>query len=142
MLRDIEGWLEHLLDEMKSMEPQKVEQAEKRKNAERRTIIRQAKKEEQKRMVTTQPQVPPAHSVHTRSICPLALTHTRPLCVSAVCRQYAERLAKSTARATAEVVRLSGKPVMFRSAPLRRKVKEENVQQVDEEAEEIKRYFT
>lgn len=31
---------------------------------------------------------------------------------------------------------------MFRSAPLRRKVKEENVQQVDEEAEEIKRYFT
>ena len=58
------------------------------------------------------------------------------------CVQYAERLAKSTARATAEVVRLSGKPVMFRSAPLRRKVKEENVQQVDEEAEEIKRYFT
>ena len=29
MLRDIEGWLEHLLHEMKSMDPLKVEQAEK-----------------------------------------------------------------------------------------------------------------
>jgi hypothetical protein len=105
MLRDIEGWLEHLLDEMKSMDPIKVEQAEKRKNAERRTMIRQAKKEEQKRL-------------------------------------YEERLAKSTARATAEVVKFTGKPVMFRSAPLKKKVKEENVQQVDEEAEELKRYFT
>ena len=58
MLRDIEGWLEHLLDEMKSMDPLKVEQAEKRKNAERRTMIRQAKKEEQKRMVPLQPYTP------------------------------------------------------------------------------------
>ena len=31
---------------------------------------------------------------------------------------------------------------MFRSAPLKKKVKEENVQEVDEEAEELKRYFT
>ena len=105
MLRDIEGWLAHLLNEMRSMDPAKVEAAEKRKNAERRTMIRQAKKEEQQRM-------------------------------------YEERLAKSTARATAEVVRHSGKPVMFRSQPMKKKVKEQNVQQVDEEAEELKRYFT
>ena len=105
MLRDIEGWLAHLLNEIRSMDPVKVEHAEKRKNAERRTMIRQAKKEEQKRL-------------------------------------YEERLAKSTARATAEVVRHSGKPVMTRSAPLRKKVKEQDVQQVDEEAEELKRYFS
>ena len=105
MLRDIEGWLAHLLNEMKSMDPVKVEAAEKRKNAERRTLIRQAKKEEQQRL-------------------------------------YEERLAKSTARASAEVVRHTGKPVMARSAPLKKKVQEENVQQVDEEAEELKRYFT
>ena len=105
MLRDIEGWLAHLLDEMKQMDPVKVEAAEKRKNAERRTLIRQAKKEEQQRL-------------------------------------YEERLAKSTARASAEVVRHTGKPIMARSAPLKKKVKEENVQQVDEEAEELARYFS
>ena len=105
MLRDIEGWLAHLLNEMKAMDPVKVEAAEKRKNAERRTLIRQAKKEEQQRL-------------------------------------YEERLAKSTARASAEVVRHTGKPVMARSAPLKKKVKEEDVQQVDEEAEELARYFS
>ena len=143
MLRDVEGWLEHLLDEMKAMDPAKVEQAEKRKNAERRTMIRQAKKEEQKRMVRL---TLAATAARSHSPLTAASAHASPLAVAAlrvaVCVQYAERLAKSTARATAEVVRLSGKPVMFRSAPLRRKVKEENVQQVDEEAEEIKRYFT
>ena len=57
-------------------------------------------------------------------------------------RQYEERLAKSTARAKAEVVKLSGKQVMFRSPPIRKKKKKEDVVERDEEAEELKRFFT
>jgi len=57
-------------------------------------------------------------------------------------RLYEERLAKSAARANAEVVRRVGKPIMFRSPPLRKKKKKENVAVVDEEAEELKRFFT
>jgi hypothetical protein len=57
-------------------------------------------------------------------------------------RQYEERLAKSTARAKAEVVKQEGKQVMFRSPPIRKKKKKEDVVQRDEEAEELKRFFT
>jgi len=57
-------------------------------------------------------------------------------------RQYEERLAKSTARAKAEVVKQEGKQVMFRSPPLRKKKKKEDVEVIDEEAEELKRFFT
>jgi len=105
MLREIEGWLEYLLNEIKQMDPEKVEVAEKKKNADRRDRIRKIKKEEQK-------------------------------------KQYEERLAKSTARAKAEVVKRTGKQVMFRSPPIRKKkVKEQTVQR-DEEAEELKKFFT
>lgn len=55
---------------------------------------------------------------------------------------YEERLAKSTARAKAEVVKMTGKQVMFRSPPIRKKKKKEDVKEVDEEAEELKRFFT
>lgn len=105
MLRDIEQWLEQLLLSIHSMDPSKVEFAEKKKNAERRNQIRAIKKEEQK-------------------------------------RQYEERLAKSTARAKAEVIKQTGKQVMFRSPPIRKKKKKEDVVQRDEEAEELKRFFT
>lgn len=57
-------------------------------------------------------------------------------------RLYEERLAKSTARAKAEVIKQTGKQVMFRSPPLRKKKKKEDVEEVDEEAEELKRFFT
>jgi len=57
-------------------------------------------------------------------------------------RQYEERLAKSTARAKAEVIRQTGKQVMFRSPPIRSKKKREVKVEKDDEAEEIKRYFT
>ena len=105
MLRDIEQWLERLLAAIASMDPVKVEAAEKQKNAERRNQNRNEKKEEQKRL-------------------------------------YEERLAKSTARAKAEVIKQSGKQVMFRSPPIRKKKKKENVVERDEEAEELKRFFT
>ena len=57
-------------------------------------------------------------------------------------RLYEERLAKSTARAKAEVVKQSGKQLMFRSPPIRKKKKKEDVEEIDEEAEELKRFFT
>ena len=57
-------------------------------------------------------------------------------------RLYEERLAKSTARAKAEVIKQTGKQVMFRSPPIRKKKKKENVVERDEEAEELKRFFT
>ena len=101
MLRDIEGWLEHLLDEMKSMDPQKVEQAEKRKNAERRTMIRQAKKEEQKRMVDTTKTTPTNYNTlttHASGATPHATSYALILtclllslrCVCIVCRAVGE----------------------------------------------------
>lgn len=42
-------------------------------------------------------------------------------------RQYEERLAKSTARAKAEVIRRTGKQIMYRSAPIAKKKKKEEV---------------
>lgn len=105
MLRDIESWLEYLLNEMRQMPPEQVETAEKKKNSERRDRIRLQKKDEQKRL-------------------------------------YEERLAKSTQRAKAEVVKRTGKQVMFRSPPIRKKVVKEETVQRDEEAEELKKFFT
>jgi septum formation inhibitor MinC len=104
MLREIEGWLEYLLSEIKRMDPAKVAEAEKKKETERRNRVRKAKKEEQK-------------------------------------RQYEERLAKSTARAKAEVIKRTGKQVMFRSPPLRRKKVKEDKVETDDEAEEIRKFF-
>jgi hypothetical protein len=60
-------------------------------------------------------------------------------------RQYEERLAKSTARAKAEVIRQTGKQVMFRSPPIKKKKKKEETVQKDEEADEkvkYKKFFT
>eukprot|EP01006_Ploeotia_vitrea_P033676 TRINITY_DN65621_c10_g2_i3.p1 TRINITY_DN65621_c10_g2~~TRINITY_DN65621_c10_g2_i3.p1 ORF type:complete len:553 (+),score=326.43 TRINITY_DN65621_c10_g2_i3:863-2521(+) len=58
-------------------------------------------------------------------------------------RQYEERLAKSTARSKGDVKKKTGRPVMFRSAPLRKtKKKQEKKKKKDEEAEDIKRFFT
>lgn len=55
-------------------------------------------------------------------------------------RLYEERLAKSTARAQAEVIRQQGKPMMFRSAPIaKKKEKEEDTQ---EEVTHFLSYFT
>jgi hypothetical protein len=105
MLQNIEGELERLLSLINSMDPGKVEAAEKRKNAERRNLIRLQKREEQQ-------------------------------------QQYEQRLAKSTARAEAIVVRPVGKPVMFRSPPLRRAKKKEEGVKIDQELEEIKKFFT
>lgn len=105
MLREIENYLEYLLNKIASMDPVKVAEAEKRKENERRNRVREAKKEEKK-------------------------------------RQYEERLAKSTARANAEVVKRTGKPIMHRSAPVRKKKKREETQERDEEAEDYIRFFT
>merc|ERR1712166_1218870 len=105
MLREIEGRLEGLLNEIKGLGEQKVKEAEKKKETERRNRVRRKKKEEQK-------------------------------------KQYEERLPKSTARAKAEVIRQTGKQLMFRSPPLRQKRKKEvNEKQRDEEAEDVKKFF-
>lgn len=54
---------------------------------------------------------------------------------------YEERLKKSTMRAKAEVIKQTGKQLMFRSAPIRKKTKKvENVKQ-DDESEDVKRFF-
>jgi hypothetical protein len=47
MLREIESWLEFLLQSIKKLDPDKVARAEKIKEAERRDRVRRAKKEEQ-----------------------------------------------------------------------------------------------
>lgn len=105
MLREVEGWLEQLLGAIATMDHDKVKEAEKAKQNERRIRVRAAKKKEQQ-------------------------------------RQYEERLAKSTARAKAEVIRRTGKQVMFRSAPVRKKKKkEDDGNKKDDEAEEIKKFF-
>lgn len=109
MLREIEGKLELLLDEihkLRERDPQAVAEAEKKRESERRNRVREAKKREQKRL-------------------------------------YEERLAKSTARARAKVIRQTGKQVMFRSKPIREKIKkEEKNKNEDEEAEDVKKFFT
>lgn len=106
MLREIEGRLEGLLNEIKGLGEQKVKEAEKKKETERRNRVRRKKKEEQK-------------------------------------KQYEERLAKSTARAKAEVIRQTGKQLMFRSPPLRQKRKKEvNEKQNDDDAEDVKKFFS
>jgi septum formation inhibitor MinC len=106
MLREIEGRLESLLNEIKGLEEKKVREAEKKKENERRNRVRRKKKEEQK-------------------------------------KQYEERLAKSTARAKAEVIRQTGKQLMFRSPPVRKKKKkEENEKKNDDDAEDVKKFFT
>lgn len=58
-------------------------------------------------------------------------------------RQYEERLAKSTARAKAEVIRQTGKQVMFRSPPIRvrKKKKEDERDTKDDETEDVKKFF-
>jgi len=55
---------------------------------------------------------------------------------------YEERLAKSTARAQAQVTKIHGKQVMFRSAPPRKKKVESKKVVEDEEAEDFRKYFT
>lgn len=106
MLREIEGSLENLLNQISKQDDVKVAEAEKKKETERRNRVRKLKKEEQK-------------------------------------RQYEERLAKSTARAKAEVVKQTGKQIMFRSAPIRKKKKkEEDKSKKDDEAEDVKKFFT
>jgi hypothetical protein len=105
MLRDIEMSLETLLTAIGELPPDRVHEAEKKKETERRNLVRLAKKEEQQ-------------------------------------RQYEERLAKSTARAQAEVVRRTGKQIMFRSKPIRKQVVKETEEKKDDEAEDVKRFFT
>mmetsp|Transcript_13986 Transcript_13986/g.27124 ORF Transcript_13986/g.27124 Transcript_13986/m.27124 type:complete len:435 (+) Transcript_13986:357-1661(+) len=57
-------------------------------------------------------------------------------------RQQEERLAKSTTRAKAEVIRNTGKQVMFRSPPIKKKKKKEVESKKDDEAEDVKKFFT
>jgi cilia- and flagella-associated protein 100 len=58
-------------------------------------------------------------------------------------RQYEERLAKANARAKAEVRRVVGKKIMFRSPPLQKKKKTKKKQtKKTEEEEDIRRFFT
>lgn len=57
-------------------------------------------------------------------------------------KQYEERLAKSTARAKAEVIKRTGKIVMFRSPPLRKKTRKEVDVKKDDDAEDVKKYFS
>ena len=105
MLREMEEFLENLIKLLNSLDKQKVELAEKRKNAERRSAVRIFKKQEAERL-------------------------------------YEERLKKSMARALTTVVKRTGKQVMFRSAPIKKKVETTQVEVIDEEAEELKKYFT
>jgi hypothetical protein len=104
-LREIEGWMEYLLQEIYQMDYAKVAHEEREKQNQRRVVKRNERQAKNK-------------------------------------RSYEDRLAKSTARAKAEVVRPSGKPVMFRSPPMKRKVKKETKHERDEETEELLRYFT
>lgn len=54
-----------------------------------------------------------------------------------------ERRERSTARAQAEVVRRTGKPLMFRSAPIRKKKKrQEKATARDEQQEDFVKFFT
>jgi hypothetical protein len=57
-------------------------------------------------------------------------------------KQADERQAKSTARAKAEIIRRTGKQVMFRSPPFVKKVKQEKKKEINPEAEELLRYLT
>jgi hypothetical protein len=57
-------------------------------------------------------------------------------------RLYEERVARSTARAQAVVVRQVGKQVMFRSAPPQRRKREVVTTQQDDDADDIRKFFT
>jgi len=57
-------------------------------------------------------------------------------------RKQGERLQKALKRSTEPAAKRTGKPVMFRSAPLARKKKEdENANKKGDEEEEIKSFF-
>jgi len=107
MLREIEAKLENLLLQIKALaeiDEERVKDAEKKREAERRKDVRM-------------------QSILVQEA------------------QYEERLAKSTARAKAEVIRRTGKQVMKRTFVKKKKHKEQNVQK-DDEAEDVKKFFT
>lgn len=105
MLKDMEGWLEYLLDAVKTVPPKLVQEQEEKKKKDRRDSNRKKKN-----------------------------------AIEAMLNDA--RLKKSTARAKQDVVRRTGKAVMFRSAPNRKKKKKEEKEDKDEEREELLRFFT
>ena len=92
MLREIEGWSDYLLAVLNELPKTLVDEQQGKREKERRKEQRRTKKEEQKRAVRL---------CFNRVLLPQSTELRRSMLYS----QYDERLAKSAARAMAEVVK-------------------------------------